>query len=59
MHQKEEVVMGAKQKLNSIHITSAVAAAAVIGGAAQTWGVFAVVLSVLLLAKYHSGAIRW
>jgi hypothetical protein len=32
--------------------------AAVIGGAAQSWGVFAVVLVVLLLAGYHSGAIR-
>jgi hypothetical protein len=50
--------MGAKQKLNSIHATSAFVVAALVGGAAQSWGVFAVVLAVLLLAGYHGGAIR-
>ena len=50
--------MGAKQKLNSIHSTSAFIVAALIGAAAQSWGVFFVALVVLLWAGYQSGSIR-
>jgi hypothetical protein len=46
--------MGAKQKLNSIHATTALIVAAAIGGAAQSWGVFAVALAAMLLAGYPS-----
>jgi hypothetical protein len=56
--QNEDVLMGAKRKLNSIHATSAVVVAAMIGGAAQSWTVFAVVLAVLLVVGFHNGAIR-
>jgi hypothetical protein len=57
-NEKAEVQMGAKQKLNSIYGTGAFVAAALVGGANQSWGVFFVALILLLWASYHSGSIR-
>jgi len=50
--------MGAKHKLNSIYCLGVLIAASLIGGLAESWGVFAVVLTVLAAAAYHNGSIR-
>jgi hypothetical protein len=50
--------MGARHKLNSIYGLGVLIAASLIGGLAESWGVFTVVLTVLSAAAYHNGSIR-
>jgi len=50
--------MGARTKLNEIHVMIALVGAAVLGLVTGSWVVFAIVLALLLAAKLHSGAIR-
>jgi hypothetical protein len=50
--------MGAKHTLNSIYCVGVLIAASLIGGLAESWGVFALVLTVLVAAAYHNGSIH-
>lgn len=50
--------MGARQRLNSIHINIAVVISAIIGLACQSWAVFFVCCLVLIGLGVHSGDIR-
>jgi hypothetical protein len=50
--------MGAREKLNEIHMLIAVAGAAVLGWATGSWIACGVSLTILIAVKLHSGAIR-
>jgi len=50
--------MGARQRLNSLYLIVALIVAALIGGALQSWGVFWLVLIVLIAIFVHGGDIR-
>ncbi|MCA8984803.1 MAG: hypothetical protein R3C12_21165 [Planctomycetaceae bacterium] len=50
--------MGARQRLNSIHIHIAIAISAMIGLACQSWTVFLLSCLVLIGVGIHSGDIR-
>lgn len=50
--------MGAKQKLNNVHVMGSLVVAGIIGGLTGSWAVFAAVAIVLLAAAYESGDIR-
>ena len=55
---KGEAPMGAKQKLNSAHFLGALVVAGLVGGAAESFAVFAIALAGLLIAGLVSGDIR-
>jgi len=50
--------MGAKQKLNSIHMLGGLAVAALVGGMTGSWIVFLIVAAVLWGTAINSGDIR-
>jgi hypothetical protein len=50
--------MGARKKLNEIHVIIVVVIAAVLGSATNSWIVFGCSVAVLVGAKLYSGAIR-
>lgn len=50
--------MGARTTLNGIHVTGALAVAAIFGAMTESWLVFVISLGVLIGLKIHSGAIR-
>lgn len=50
--------MGARQRLNSINLISGLSVAAIIGAAAQSWGVFVLVAIVSVGLMFHTGDIR-
>ena len=50
--------MGARTTLNGIYLSGALAIAAVLGWATESWGVFIVGLAVLIAASVHAGRIR-
>ena len=50
--------MGARKKLNEVHLLIAVAAAAVLGWATGSWIAFGVSMAILIAVKLHSGSIR-
>ena len=55
---REEEVMGARRKLNSMYLYIAALVAAFIGLSAQSWLIFGISLGVLVLLSLHSGSIR-
>jgi hypothetical protein len=50
--------MGAKEKLNSVHIIGGLGMAGLLGLMTGSWAVFAVAGAVLIGAAIHSGEIR-
>jgi hypothetical protein len=50
--------MGARRKLNEIHLAGSVALAAAIGLASGSWSVFAIVGVVLISASLVNGNVR-
>lgn len=50
--------MGARTRLNSVFIAVAFIMAAMCGAASQSWGVFILVLAVVLGLFLHDGVIR-
>jgi hypothetical protein len=50
--------MSARAKLNGIYALGCVGLAALIGGAAGSWGIFMIALAALMAAAVHSGDIR-
>jgi hypothetical protein len=50
--------MGARQKLNAAYFHGSLFLAAVVGGLAQSWPVFFVILAVLLVLNLYAGEIR-
>jgi hypothetical protein len=50
--------VGARHKLNTVHIVGALGAAAVLGAVVQSWPVFLVAAAVLITGLIHSGDIR-
>lgn len=50
--------MGARQRLNSMHVNIAIAISALIGLACQSWTVFFLSCLVLIGLGVHSGDIR-
>ncbi len=50
--------MNARQKLNKHHIVGALGVAAIIGGLAGSWLVFAAVAAVLMASSIYAGEIR-
>jgi len=50
--------MGARQRLNSLYLIGVLMAAAVIGGALQSWSVFIVSAAILTATLVYGGDIR-
>jgi len=50
--------MGARQKFNKHHVIGSFGVAAIVGGLAGSWTVFAVVAAVLIAGSVYSGEIR-
>ena len=50
--------MGAREKLNKHHVVGALSVAAIVGGLAGSWLVFATVAAVLIAGSIYSGEIR-
>ena len=50
--------MGAKRKLNEANILVCVLVAGLIGGLAQSWLLFVLMLLVLLAGAFHGGGLR-
>ena len=58
INNREEVPLGARQKLNSVYLTIAVFVAGVLGLVTQSIVVFVICLGVLAGALLHDGTIR-
>jgi hypothetical protein len=54
----ESQPVSARQKLNNSYFNGALILAAIVGIVAQSWGIFLVVLGVLLVGSLCSGEIR-
>ncbi len=50
--------MGARQKLNGVHVTGCLVIAGIVGALAESWMVFLIVAVVLLACSVHDGGIR-
>ena len=50
--------MGAREKLNKHHIVGALGVAAIVGGLAGSWLVFAAVAAAMIAGSIHTGEIR-
>ena len=54
----QEKTLGARQKLNQHHVVGALGMAAIVGGLASSWLVFAVLAAVLIAGSIYAGDIR-
>ena len=55
---EEKEILGARTKLNSVHVCGSLAVAGVIGAVAGSWIVFAIVSAVLIGCSVGDGGIR-
>jgi hypothetical protein len=56
---EEEVILGARQKLNSIHILGAIGTAGLLGLATGSWAIAAIAGAVLFGLSLHKGDVRF
>jgi hypothetical protein len=50
--------MGARRELSKFHVIGSLGVAAIIGGLAGSWTVFALVAAVLIASSFYAGEIR-
>ena len=51
--------MGARHKLNEIHLLGAVGIAAIVGALAQSWTVFFIAVAILVGGSIYAGDVRF
>jgi hypothetical protein len=50
--------VGAREKLNGVHLLGAIAIAGILGALAESWLVFFIAAAVLVAVEIHAGNVR-